>query len=98
MNASIDISSQYNGLCHYWSLVLEDKETKRSFYLGQDAKVCSRLLGMPPRAVVKRIGTNDPTTPQGNKKLAELILEHILPKGGEITELLEHPDWMFAVE
>lgn len=97
MKASINITKEY-GMFHYWHLVLENKETKRSFYLGQDAKVCSRLLGMPPAVVVERIGTNDPSSPEGNQKLTELILEHILPEGQEVTELLEHPDWMFAVE
>lgn len=65
----IDITSTY-GFDHNWTLVVKDK----SFYLGQDVKFCSRVLGMEPRDVVRAIGTGEiDKGTKGNKALAKFI-------------------------
>jgi hypothetical protein len=63
------ITKQY-GFAHYWTLVYRNK----SYYLGQDVKVCNRLLNMLPRDVVQAIGTREIDKPTGNKKLARFIV------------------------
>ena len=65
----IEITNQY-GFAHYWTLVYRNK----SYYLGQDVKVCNRLLNMLPRDVVQAIGTREIDKPTGNKKLAQFIV------------------------
>ena len=65
----IDITSTY-GFDHKWTLVVKDK----SFYLGQDVKFCTRVLGMEPRDVVRAIGTGEiGEGTNGNKALAKFI-------------------------
>jgi hypothetical protein len=66
----IQITNNY-GFAHYWTLVYRNK----SYYLGQDVKVCNRLLNMLPRDVVQAIGTREIDKPTGNKKLAQFIVK-----------------------
>jgi hypothetical protein len=65
----VEITNQY-GFAHYWTLVYRNK----SYYLGQDVKVCNRLLGMTPGYVAAEIGDNDLTNEKTNKKLARFIV------------------------
>lgn len=74
MKAIIQITSNY-GFDHNWTLHMETKQGRKSFYLGQDVKFCNRVLGMSPRQVVEAIGTAEITTEQGNKKLAKFIIK-----------------------
>lgn len=66
----VEITNQY-GFAHYWTLVYRNK----SYYLGQDVKVCNRLLNMLPRDVFQAIGTREIDKPTGNKKLAQFIVK-----------------------
>jgi hypothetical protein len=77
MNAEIKITSNY-GFDHNWTLVVSTKKSTKSFYLGQDGKFCSRVLGMEPSYVVRQIGTREVEygTP-GNKKLAQFICKKL---------------------
>ena len=75
MKAIIQITSNY-GFDHNWTLHIEIKGERKSFYLGQDVKFCNRVLGMTPRQLVEAIGTAEITTEKGNKKLANLLLKH----------------------
>ena len=56
-----------------WTLVVYG----RRFYLGQDVKFCSRVLGVEPRYVVQSIGTSQLTTNVAKKKLARFIVDHL---------------------
>jgi len=47
MIATIETSPDYFG--KKWHLVLQTKTTTKKMFLGQDAKVCQRLLGMTPK-------------------------------------------------
>jgi hypothetical protein len=73
MQAIIQINSNY-GFDHNWTLHMELKGERKSFYLGQDVKFCERVLGMSPSQVVEAIGTAEITTEAGNKKLAKFII------------------------
>ena len=54
-----------------WTLVVYG----RRFYLGQDVKFCSRVLGVEPRYVIDEIGTDRLYTKAARVKLARLIVE-----------------------
>ena len=66
---TIEITSNY-GFDHNWTLVVDNQK----FYLGQDVKFCSRVLGMDPAYVVQQIGSSDISNPVVNKKLAKFII------------------------
>lgn len=74
MKAQIEITKQY-GFAYYWTLIVSKGGQSRSFYLGQDVKFCDRVLGMSPSYVVEQIGTRDISSPSGNKRLANFILD-----------------------
>ena len=57
-----------------WNLVVTIKDVTKRFYLGQDVKFCSRVLGMTTREVVDRIGDNDLRKVETQKKLGNFIL------------------------
>jgi hypothetical protein len=86
MNAEIKVTRQY-GFAHYWELIVSTKTKTKSFYLGQDVKFCSRVLGMEPSYLVKQIGTGeiDNGTP-GNKKLAKFICKELGLNGRNIDK------------
>jgi hypothetical protein len=95
MKASIQITSNY-GFDHNWTLHIEINGKRKSFYLGQDVKVCSRLLHMQPRDVIQAIGTNDITSENGNKKLAHFIVKTI--KEIHSINFKDLQPWELAVE
>jgi len=68
--AQIIISAGPYGFGRTWQLEAFGKR----FYLGQDAKVCSRLLGLDPQTVIKKIGGNNISDDQINNNLAVLII------------------------
>ena len=70
----IVITSGVYGSGHNWALVIKNKR----FYLGQDVKFCTRVLGMQPSDVMSRIGTRDIGDGEvGNKRLAKFILSEL---------------------
>jgi hypothetical protein len=97
MNATIETSPDYFG--RKWHLVLEREGEIKRLYLGQDAKVCSRLLGLTPSEVIDKIGGRDLSDEKNLKRLALLILEH-LEEHEAITaeECFELADWSLSVE
>jgi hypothetical protein len=68
----IEINKTY-GFIHNWTL----KAYGKSFYLGQDVKFCSRVLGCEPSYIVQQIGDNNLVKKSTNKKLAKFILESL---------------------
>lgn len=49
----------------------------KTFYLGQDVKFCTRVLGLSPYLVVQNIGGNDIDNPQIRVNLANFIISHL---------------------
>jgi hypothetical protein len=58
---------------HDWVLKFGNKR----FYLGQDVKFCSRVLGMDTSYVAEQIGGSDLTDPRLRKKLAKFICHEL---------------------
>ena len=78
MKAKIKIVDSFYGygFGKDWCLVLQSGDAEKIMFLGQDTKVCLRLLQMDASDVVRSIGTRliDEGT-KGNKKLTKLILD-----------------------
>lgn len=72
MKPIISIHSNY-GFDHNWTLNAYGRE----FYLGQDIKFCSRVLGVQPRDIVAKIGSNDLREASTREKLAKYIMRHL---------------------
>jgi hypothetical protein len=71
--AEIILSAGPYGFGRTWELKVYGK----SFYLGQDAKVCSRLLGLDPKEVINLIRGNNISDDKINNNLAVLIIDTI---------------------
>jgi hypothetical protein len=94
MKATIKIWT--GGYGYHWSLEVEAKGFARSFYLGQDVKFCSRVLGMSPRDVVEAIGTGEISEGQsGNRKLAKFIIKEM---GLTLKKMNELDAWSLSAE
>jgi hypothetical protein len=87
----VEIQKQY-GFAYYWTLVYRNK----SYYLGQDVKVCQRLLQMQPRDVVNAIGTPEIESASGNKKLAQFIVKTL--KENHLINFKNIQAWDLCVE
>lgn len=96
MKATIQIERGSYGFGHTWSLVLtKTNGTSKSFYLGQDVKFCSRVLGMEPRYIVEQIGSGNITEPSINTRLANFIIDSL---GLSKTELFNLDAWSLCAE
>ena len=71
--AQIILSAGPYGFGRTWQL----KAFGKLFYLGQDAKVCSRLLGLDPKEVINLIRGNNISDDKINNNLAVLIIDTI---------------------
>ena len=61
------------GFGHNWTLEAYDKH----YFLGQDGKFCSRVLGLSPRDVVNAIGSPNITEDKVNTRLARFIVKSL---------------------
>ena len=96
MKATIQIERGSYGFGHTWSLVLtKSNGTSKSFYLGQDVKFCSRVLGMEPRYIVEQIGSGNITEPNINTRLANFIIDSL---GLTKTQLFKQETWSICAE
>jgi len=99
MRVYVEVNRGSYGFGHTWTLVLEGKSSTKSFYLGQDVKVCSRLLQCDPSYVVQQIGTREIQSDRGSKRLARFILDtlkenHLL----STRKLMTMESWSLCVE
>jgi len=62
---------------HDWNLIVETDNGVKNFYLGQDVKFCSRVLGLTPRDIVNEIGTGDFRNEENLKLLGNFISEQL---------------------
>ena len=87
MQAEIKVTSAY-GFDRNWTLVVSTAKKTKSFYLGQDVKFCSRVLGMEPSYIIEQIGTREVDEGTiGNKKLAKFICEQLNLNGRNISKI-----------
>jgi len=61
------------GFGHEWTLEAYGKQ----YYLGQDVKFCSRVLGLEPSTIVSAIGSPEIEVPAVNNKLAKFICNEL---------------------
>lgn len=87
MKANIRVTQGSYGFGYEWTLECETKATKKNFYLGQDVKFCSRVLGMDPADVVNAIGTNRLDTDTATKRLAKFIVAQLGLNGRNIKKM-----------
>ena len=64
-----------------WFLHITTKKGTKTFFLGQDSKFCSRVLGMSTSYVVEQIGGKDLRLPKVQKSLGKFIVKTL-----ELTE------------
>lgn len=96
MKAEIKFERGAYGFGMYWSLVLTKRNgDTKSFYLGQDVKFCSRVLGMSPRYIVEKIGSGDITNPKVNTKLSNFVIKTL---GINKSELFKLEPWAICAE
>jgi hypothetical protein len=77
------------GFGHEWTLEAYGKQ----YYLGQDSKFCSRVLGLAPSTVVTSIGSAEIETPAVNKRLAKFICDQL-----EITRSTKIQPWALCAQ
>lgn len=92
MKARIAISNGSYGFGKTWTLVVN--ETKH-FYLGQDVKFCSRVLGLSPSYIVESIGSGDIEDVSVNKKLANFIIDQLELTANKLNKL---QSWELSAE
>jgi len=92
MKARIEIKSGAYGFGKEWTLVINEMH---HFYLGQDVKFCSRVLGLSPSYIVEQIGSNDVTEPKVNSRLAKFIIKSL---GLTSKKLKELQPWELSAE
>jgi len=61
------------GFGHDWTLEAYGKQ----YYLGQDVKFCSRVLGLEPIVIVSEIGSPEIEVPAVNNRLAKFICNEL---------------------
>ena len=79
----MDIKIRNYGFGTDWTLNYYGKD----FFLGQDVKFCTRVLGMSPSYIVNEIGSNDLSKVTTRKKLARLIVSELGLTRNNIREL-----------
>jgi hypothetical protein len=99
MKAKVEVNRGSYGFGYTWTLILSGKSKEKRMFLGQDNKVCSRLLQCSPSYIVEQIGTRDIESEQGSKKLAKFILEtlkenHLL----STRKIMSMESWDLCVE
>jgi hypothetical protein len=104
LDYTLKIGGSPYGFGRNWSLVIEDKstgETVKSFFLGQDAKVMSRLLGKTVDEYEKEYGTRKIS--ELKEHIATDIIQALNRSNKEITQdvlqkLTDLKEWELAVE
>lgn len=77
MKATIRIETVY-GFCHNWILhIVFSDDMWRNYFLGQDVKFCSRVLGVEPKYIAQQIGSNDLRQEETKEKLANFIIKSL---------------------
>ena len=95
MKSTISVSSGNYGFVKNWTLICSTPKITKSFYLGQDVKVCSRILGISPSQLIEEIGSNDFREESTLRKLGTFIAKEIGLNGHNIKKL---ESWEIAAE
>lgn len=96
--ADLIVTRNGYGFGHDWQLEVTKDGVTKEFYLGQDAKVCSRILGMRPSEVAEEVGSNDMRLQETRQAIANLILEAIGVTKENEDKFMELQPWEIAAE
>lgn len=94
MKTQLLINSNY-GFDHNWSLLVTTKKVTKTFFLGQDVKFCTRVLGMEPSYVIADSGVRDLTNEKNRNKLAKYIATKL---GITSKNMLKIESWRFCAQ
>lgn len=86
------------GFGYDWQLKVQVRNKIKVFYLGQDAKVCRRILGLRPDDLINEIGSNDLNLLSTRTAIANLILDAIGVNDDNLNEFLNLQPWEIAAE
>ena len=96
MKAVVISSAGPYGFGRTWQLQVATRKRTKIFYLGQDVKFCSRILGMSSQEVVRRIGTEDIGNGSiGAKRLGRLIVSELGLNGRNVFKF---ESWELAAD
>jgi hypothetical protein len=98
MEKDLIITRNGYGFGFDWQLSVTKNGVTKNFYLGQDAKVCSRILGMESSEVMDIVGSNNLALKETREKIADLILEAVGVTPDKEDEFMEMQPWMIAAE
>lgn len=98
MEVDLIITRNGYGFGHDWQLEATKNGVTKQFYLGQDAKVCSRILGMTPSELTTEIGSNDLRLIETRQAIANLILEAVGVNEENEDQFMELQPWEIAAE
>lgn len=87
MKANVITHPNAYGFGHDWTLSVTTKKGQKDFYLGQDGKFCTRVLGMSARDVVSQIGSNNLGDEKVLRKLAKFIVKELGLTEKKVEEL-----------
>jgi len=99
MKTELIITRNGYGFGYDWQLMISKKgKEPKMFWLGQDAKVCHRILGMSPAELINEIGSNDFRLKETRQNVCNLILEAIGVNSDNENKLFELQPWEIAAE
>lgn len=98
ITADLIVTRNGYGFGHDWQLEVTKDGVTKQFYLGQDAKVCQRILGMTTTEVAETVGSNDLTIAETRTAIANLILETIGVNEDTEDDLMNLQPWELAAE
>ena len=98
MKTELIITRNGYGFGGDWQLSVTKGKRRKIFYLGQDAKVCHRILGLTPKELTNEIGSNDLTKKETRQKICDLILESIGVTPDNENEFMKLQPWEIAAE
>lgn len=98
MKADIIVTVNGYGFGHDWQLEVTKGDETKMFYLGQDAKVCSRILGMRGSEIADIVGSNDMRLESTRQAIANLILEAVGVTEDNEDEFFNLQPWEIAAE
>jgi hypothetical protein len=107
VHATLDTTPNGYGFGHDWTLVVTYAGQTQRFWLGQDAKVCYRLLGMNGRELADALELACPVD-MTEQRVLDTVGTYILAallgtyQGGDdrdaVADLMACEPWQFAVE
>lgn len=98
MEVDLIVTRNGYGFGGNWQLKATKNGETKIFYLGQDAKVCSRILGMTPKELSTEVGSNDLNLIETRQSIANLILEAVGVNEENEDEFMKLQPWEIAAE